>query len=105
MLPYVLCAPDYTGASQPSMLVLGDSTFIYEVGIGREGLLIALATHAYTHVLPTLRLGRTTILSVLPHAVYTDTVTASDHVSEHTLPCTYLPECLIPMTQTQRSYW
>jgi hypothetical protein len=101
----MLCALDYTGASQPSMLVLRDSIFIYEVGIGREGLLIAPATHAYIHVLPMLRLERTTILSVLPHAVYTDMVTAPDHVSEHTLPRTYLLECLIPMTQTQRSYW
>ncbi len=101
----MLCALDYTGASQPSMLVLRDSIFIYEVGIGREGLLIALATHAYIHVLPMLRLERTTILSVLPHAVYTDMVTAPDHVSEHTLPRTYLLECLIPMTQTPRSYW
>ena len=96
------------GVSQPSMPVLGDSTSAYIAK--REGSLSVPAIHVYTHVLlryhytvPILVLGRTLIPLVLLYVVYITIV--SGHTYEPTPPCTSLLECLIPMTQTPRSYW
>jgi hypothetical protein len=94
------------GASQPSTPVLGDSTSIYVAG--REGSLTVPATHVYIHVLMYYLyiLRHVPVYTLMPLLLYLVYIAMlSGHTYEPIRPCTYLPECLIPLTQTQRSYW